>query len=296
MKTYIKFAALLFLFSLLTNAQNIDIIKIEYGFLPAAKFKTPPVPVLSDVETQISQFNLAINYPVVLSEEKTFLVNSVSFEMLNFTFDNVPAQFTYLGQDKLYAISYSLGFLQKINKQWAINLLVKPVLASDLNNIDGDHIKFQGAGVVNYSINENTQLGLGVAYNSDFGKPQLLPVLKLKYDNHNGFVINTTIPKSIEIIYSFSNSFDAEIAGDVNGNHYRIGKEDSPAKGNSLKYSTTTLGPTLKYKITKNLNLLLSGGFMLNRIYESFDPDNNQLREADLENGFFVRGGISYSL
>jgi hypothetical protein len=296
MKTHIQIAVLFFLFSLLVNAQNIDIVKVKYGFLPAAKFKTPPVPALSDVETQISQFNLAVNYPVVLSEERTFLINSVSFEMLSFTFNNVPAQFTYLGPDKLYMISYSLGFLHKFNKQWGVNLLVKPVLASDLNNIDGDHIKIQGAGVVNYNLNENTQIGLGAAYNSDFGEPQLLPVVRLKYDNHKGFIINTTIPKSIEIIYSFSDHFDAGITGDVSGNQFRIGKEDSPSKGNSLKYSKLTLGPTLKYKITKNLSLLLTGGFMQNRIYESFDPDKNQLRDADLENGLFVDGGVSYSL
>ena len=296
MKTHIQIAVIFFLLSFLVNAQSIDIVKIEYGFLPSVKFKTPPVSALSDVETQISEFNLAVNYPVVLRKERTFLINSVSFEMLNFTFYNVPAQFTYLGPDKLYTVSYSLGFLHKINKRWAINLLFKPVLASDLNNIDGDHIKFQGAGIVNYNINENTQLGLGGAYNSDFGKPQLLPVIKLKYDNHNGFVINTTVPKSIEIIYSFGNNFDAGIVGDVSGNHYRIGKEDSPAKGNSLKYSTLTLGPIMKYKITKNFSLLLNGGFMLNRIYESFDPDKNQLRDADLENGLFVDGGVSYSL
>ncbi len=296
MKNYIKFVGLLFLFCLSVNAQNIEIIKIEYGFLPAVKFKKPPIPASNDVKTQVKEFNLTINYPIVLSEKRTFLVNNVSFEMLNFAFDNVPTQFTYLGPEKLYAISYSLGLLHRFNKRWAINLLFKPVLASDLNNVDGDQVKFQGAGVINYNINESIQFGLGGAYNSDFGEPQLLPLLKLKYDNLNGFVINTMIPKSIEIIYSFSDEFDAGIAGNVIGNHYRIGKEDSPAKGNSLKYSSIALGPTLKYKVTYNLNFLLKGGFVLNRIYESFDMIDNQLRDADLENGLFVSGGLSYGL
>ena len=48
--------------------------------------------------------------------------------------------------------------------------------------------------------------------------------------------------------------------------------------------------------ITNKLKLLLNGGAVLNRIYESFDPNINQLRDADLENGLFVSGGISFEL
>jgi hypothetical protein len=52
-------------------------------------------------------------------------------------------------------------------------------------------------------------------------------------------------------------------------------------------------GPSLKFKLPNNFNLLLTGGYVLNRIYESFDPNNNQLKDADLENSLFVAAGLT---
>lgn len=296
MKTLINIVVLLFLFSFQAYSQKLDIVKIEYSFFPGAKFKTPPVPSLNDVEIQINEFNLMVNYPVVISEQKTFLINTISFGMLNFSFDNVPSSFNYLGSEKLYSLSYSLTLLHNFDKKWLFNLSLKPTLASDFENIDSHHYKFQAACIVNYNFTENFQGGVGAAYNTDFGKPMVLPLLKFNYANGKDFFINIILPKFIDITYSLNNNFEVGLLGKVQGNQYRIGKDSSPAKGNSLKYSAISTGPFIKAKVSNKLNLLVHSGLVLNRIYESFDPDNNELRNADLDQSLFVSGGISLGL
>ena len=202
----------------------------------------------------------------------------------------------YLGPEKLYSISYRLTLIHNFSKKWSTNILFKPTLASDMENIDSEHYTFQYGGVVVYKLNEHTDLGLGASYNNDFGEPTLLPVLKYKHRMYDKLIVDIILPKYAQLVYLLNNRVNFGIGASISGNHYRISKDESPAKGNSFKYSAIALGPKVKYMFTEKVSLNLSGGILANRIYETYDPSNDQLKEDDLKEGIYLSAGFSYNL
>jgi len=294
-----KLIGILIFIGLFTPAafgQNLDLLKIEYSYIPYSQYKNSPNSPLNNIETQVRKLSVSLSFPIRINSSKTYLINSFSGQMLNFGIKNIPAQFTYVEPDRLYLISYSLSFLHYFNRTWSMILSLKPVLASDLNNVKNDHYKLQGESLFGYNINKFTQVGFGASYNADFGKYQFLPLFKLMYYDSEKFMINAIIPQSFNISYFLKDAFQLGFAGSVEGNNYRIGDSNSPIKNSSLKFSNLVVGPFFKINISNNLYLRFDSGIVFNRIYENYNSVNNNIRQVDLKNNYFVNGSISVSI
>ncbi len=64
-------------------------------------------------------------------------------------------------------------------------------------------------------------------------------------------------------------------------------------KNPQLRYSVATLGPTLKYNLTKGMQLMISGGMTFLRRFEFYDG-NDKEDSLDLKSSGFIKAGIQF--
>ena len=81
---------------------------------------------------------------------------------------------------QFHTLIAQLLFSYKFNSSWSMVLQVAPSLAGDFANVDGDHFRLAGTGLVSYRFSPRIELGAGIAATYRFGS--LLPVPVLRVD------------------------------------------------------------------------------------------------------------------
>ena len=298
------YAILIFTLSITSvlNAQSKFVaFELNYSVFPDSKLDdVDKRPLLEDVETQINNFKLQFAYPILGSPEKnTLLLAKASYNQLSFSFNNdsLPAY----QPEKLHEIGIDYILRQRLNEKWHLTFRLKPILSSDLRNLDYNHVNFSSGILFSKSVNENMGYGFGVVYNNDFGEPLILPALLFNWTNGHNLKTNIVLPKMLEFIYLPFHKLELGVVLDVSGNHYRIGergivKNNLSVKEGRIKYSVTSFGLILNFGITDNIYITFRGSNTLKRRFEIFTKNDKEIDTLDLENSFSIKGGLQFRI
>lgn len=272
--------------------QGPPIVSASFDFLPYSNIDNPRAGTFEEaLEIRVANPRFAINISVRLSNGRTTIVNGVAFSALTFSYRGPVIPGNVNRPDELYGLSYRLTVRSRIGDSWAVTLLAQPGIASNFENVSGDHLRFQGGVVFTKIINLQTQLGFGAMVQNQFGQILPLPVLNINWRGTTARV-DAQLPKQAAVLLTPGELVEIGVAAHVEGNKYRLGLESAPIDDPVIKYSNITAGPALNIRLTPRALLRVTGGVSLARRFEVTDQNDVELRKIDLKPGGFVRAGV----
>lgn len=264
------------------------IVSASVDFLPYVNLDNPRSGTFEEtVETRIINPRVAVNVPLRLGDGRTTLVNGIAFSVLSFSYrGTIPA--TVHRPDELYDLSYRLVVNRQLSPDWAVTAFGQPGIASDLENLSGKHVRFQGGLVFTRTFNPRMRIGFGGVVQNQFGSFLPLPAFNLNWRSASARA-EIQLPQRAAILLTLTDRLELGLTGQVVGNHYRIGSERAVADDPVVKYSSVTAGVSLRARPSAIAQASVTGGFAVARRFEVTDQERVELREIDLEPGPFVR-------
>ncbi|MEZ4588477.1 MAG: DUF6268 family outer membrane beta-barrel protein [Gemmatimonadales bacterium] len=270
--------------SSLAAQQRPPIVSVSFDMLPYSSLADPlPGTAEEDLKVSIANPRIQVNLPIRIGRNGA-LVNSFSYSQLNFNYREATAPGN--APDQLHALSYRLALNVPMSERWRFLAFAEPGLASDLENVESDHLRFQGGVVFTRRLASGGSVGVGAAVQNNFGQALPLPVLNV--DARSGALrFDLRLPRSAGAFLRAGSGTEIGLAANVEGSHYRLG--GAPVEGRRVRYSVLTVGPTVSTRLGSVTTARLSSGAAVGRRFEIQDADQNELRSIGLEPAFFVR-------
>ncbi|MEM6533709.1 MAG: DUF6268 family outer membrane beta-barrel protein [Myxococcota bacterium] len=223
--------------------------------------------------------------PIRLEDWDAVLLPGASYRLYRPQFDD---QITTENPRELHDINLQFGLLKRFGDTWSLLLSGGAGIATDFENVEGDHFRYQGIGLFRYGNGESWTFGLGVAFSYWFGEPQLFPSFQLLYhgDRWNA---DLTLPRIASVRYTVSDRFDVGFLGQLDGNRFSLG-DDLPFESASL--SIADAGMVVGVRIKGPIWFTAYGGVTLLRRLEFLDDQNNELLNLDQDPGPIFRLGV----
>jgi len=249
--------------------------------------------LVDDAEVRLSRVRTSFKYPKIYFQGKTIVFHEISYQGIGFDYRKTTSLI-----DRLHALGYSLTALHTLSEKWSMLFIGKSSLASDFDtDITGEDFSFQSAAIFNRQINENLTMGLGIAYSTQFGKAEALPLLSIDWNNGAKWSINTILPSNLDIWYDHSQRVKLGFLVTIDGENFRFSPgnyEDEYPKPN-LRYTMITMGPTAKISLSKKSLLNIESGIVGLHRFE-FYSENVEVVSNDLKPNWYIKLGFETNL
>ena len=304
-KSFLIMLILMVIFTSVSFSQSGSPISISYETYPVSKLANPDEEPINgqrnftqDLGIKVRSFQFSIAYPVVISKDKTLLLNQINYQRMNIDYDNWDYVNGGNGTvDRAIGISYSAIILHKYSEKWSFMGMITPGIASDFRSdkITGDDFYFSAVAVFIKKYSEKTSVGYGLAYVPDFGQPIPVPVVAIRWNNGKNMKAECILPVNIDFQYAYSKNITFGMQLGVEGNQYHGNSEQFLVPNPQLRYSVGTFGPYLKYRLYKMLMLKAKTGFTVLRRFEFYNG-NDLHGSYDLKNSGFFNIGLELDL
>lgn len=159
-------------------------------------------------------------------------------------------------------ISYNLGLVYSLKSTWHVVVNLTPTIASDFEEkLSGDDLLFQASALIVKSKNKSWKYGLGLAYNTRFGRQLFIPMVLLKYETKR-VALDMVLPNKLNLMFKASNNkihygLKAGLNGAVINNSTEIQSISNVI--DEVGYSRLIVGPAITLRLKNAFNLNLQG-------------------------------------
>ena len=257
--------SLLFSFTyLIIFSQNyIDVASFSYNNTPLNTFEN------SVEKTNIEEFGLLLNFPIVIDTKTTFLTGIIANKT------TLKLDVGLSEETTLDAIGLKIGLNQRYSK-WSATYMVIPKLASDFSgSLNSKDFQIGLFTLFSYHKKENLKYKFGLYTNTDKYGPLVVPLVGLYYKSLNDkFETNLTLPIQVDINYTILNK--TKVGVDFNGlsTSYNLHKSFYGANDTYVVKVSNELFTYLQYKIKKSFYIKTKLGYAVGRNYKVFDADD----------------------
>ena len=287
---------LLVLFSNWLFAQKFQLAGI--GHTRHAKTKIVGSPTNQAVEFQ--EFNVFAKLPVKFKNQKTVLLNTLRYGLVQATAHNLPLFLEEKTRKTLHSITFSPTLVQNLGEKWKLVAALTPTLASDFREKPGrDDLLFQGLLLATCKLNERWAAGGGLIYTTQLGDPRFLPLIQLRYFQNRHF-FSMLLPSQITWLYQVDKKEKLRLGLRVatNGGNFNVFNPDYaaiiPNSINKILWSRAQAGSLLRFQWTKGILLEAFGGIGVARKFK-LEGAANQFFRYNSENGGFFNLGILFT-
>ncbi len=239
-----------------------------------------------------------LNIPVVSKDTRDIFLNMLRYKRLDAGLNNSVLYDAERVEQRYHVASYTLNWIHRFNKKWLLITSVNPILSSDLEEkISTDDVLVLGALMLRRTANPVWKWGIGISYNTGFGRPLLMPVAELSY-RKLPFSFNALVPVSVTALYHRpSDRLRMGMQAALDGSYFNLGVPDViPGQTNpvdKVEYSRINMGPVVDIRVVGNLRVELAGGISTNRLLRFVNTDET-LADLTANTGPFFRAAISY--
>lgn len=271
-------------------AQAYDILTVDFRRLPFMNLKDPQSGTFEDaVKVRPARFNIKGGIPLRLPGGWTELFLGADYELIPFTYADWDFTQAASRVDSLQALSLDLSVRQKFTDSLAVRVFAKPGVFSDFSKLTSRSSRFQGGVVFEKTFFGLLTVGIGGEATQAFGTRRVLPVLTSRVKSRY-FRMAGHLPESLELYFLPTANLEVGLAGRVNGGNYRIEKSGS-LKGNNVRYSVGTLGPSINWRLGKHIVWTLDGGTTFLHSFSTFNSNAN-VRDFDLKHAAYLMSGL----
>ena len=268
--------------------------KFTYDFNRFRKLQDPEAVGLDPGTTiEISGIDIAMLLPLEMKNGHTTILNGFTYVLENYGYRNWDGIRQPYRPERMHSIKYQFGVRRRLSRTWTGAVAVWPGLATDFENVDGDHVYYEGALLLSHEISRTRTLGFGVAYTNLFGEPLLLPVFQWVRARSANHKVDVLLPRKAHFIIFPSESVHLTIGATVSGDNYRIGADEAPEKNATLRESSVRVGFQLTRRLSRKYAASIDAGGAFARILQVQDEDDNKLIDLDLKPTPYVRVGVA---
>ena len=246
------------------NAQNsIDIVKLSYSNTPLNKFEN------SQEKTNVAQYAMELNFPVVLNEKHT-LLTGVFGNRTRLKFDDNISDYLNVN-----TIGLKLGLNSIYSDKWSGTYLLLPKLSSDLTNVSGEDFQIGIVGLANYKKRENLKYKFGFYFNTETYGSSFVPLFGLYYlSPNNKLETNLTLPILADVNYMLSKIISVGMNFDGLGSSYNLNDVIYTPTGEYLSIKSNELFGYFRFKIGESFNVKTKIGYSFYRTTEIYSDDD----------------------
>ena len=294
-KTLIVVLALIIVGNL--SVQAGPSVSINYDFLPYQDIKDSiemtDGSFVDDAQVQLSKLRATFAFPLVFSQGRTIMFNELTYQRIDFNYRKTTSLI-----DRLHSVGYTMTLFHAMSEKGSVLLMGKSSLASDIEvDIAVEDFSFQTAAIFNRRFNQKLTMGLGIAFSTQFGNGELLPLLSIDWNSGAKWSVKALLPASLEIWYDFNKRINIGLLATGDGENFRF---DPGSYGDiypepNLRYTMFTIGPTAKINLSEKLILNVEAGIIGLHRFEFYSGDEEYISN-DLEPSQYVRLGIQADL
>lgn len=241
----------LLLLGLLGNgaaAQDIDLLKLQYNYLPDATLKESD----DSARSSFHEWHASLVLPVSRNQKWTVLFGG----LFNLVY---PQSNLNAANSRLYFIALQCTTVYKLSDKHKIVGLFLPGISSTLEDPLSTK-DFLAQFGFSYLISPNPSLtyGIGGVYNSSFGFPLVLPLLSLQYQKGHS-LYDFTFPSHIKAIWNYLKPISYRLKASINGSQYNT-PDQSQFNGNPIEvinFSRVLIDPELNFELRSQIHLSL---------------------------------------
>ncbi|MDH3891416.1 MAG: DUF6268 family outer membrane beta-barrel protein [candidate division Zixibacteria bacterium] len=278
------------------KAQAKPTLTITSDILPYQSFKDEVRSIvgsdttsLDDPQMRLHKFRATLTYPQVFAEGRTVLIHELSYQVIDFEFNRLTADFT-----QAHAAGYTLMLQRRLSQKWSLWALATPSMASDLKaGLSEDDFHFQTAAIAIRHFSDRFSLGIGAAYSTQFGNAAPMPLLAFDWNNGKNLQAKAILPVSVEFWYRHSQRLDLGLMTSGDGNNFHGDPEIYGVANPNMRYTMLTLGPAARIKLTPWVQLHLEAGLVGLHRFEFFDSDHEEA-SYDLKPKQYARVGLKF--
>jgi hypothetical protein len=242
-------------------------------------------------DTDMPDTEVSIHEVEMLATPVYKQVNNLEFALtLAAQWDRFVFEAANTRDEDVYRLMAMFDFLYNMDA-WTFWLELTPGLFSDLERIESDDYRTLFHAMVMYQLMDTLQLGLGLAYDRQFGDDTLYPMFGAIWDLPPSWKLELVLPMP-RIVYAPSEKLacfiDARPAGDL----WNI-RDDDDLKNYDFKLEGYRLGVGLEYEILDHVWLHAAGGWSFERKYEIAHEDD-KLLDSDADDTWFGRVGLVF--
>jgi hypothetical protein len=283
--------------TLVAKAQSGPSASVSYDLLPYQDFDDQVIDTVVGTDTtflghpqaQLRKLRASLSYPIVISKDRTVLVNDLSYQLVEFKY----REFTH-PLKRLHSASYTLMLQHRLSQKWSVWALGTPSLASDLGaEVTQRDFNFQAATVFIRHFSERFSLGLGAAYTTQFGSGEVVPILAFDWNNGKNLMAKAILPATLEFWYRPAAIVDLGLLLSGDGNNFRGDPAVFQVADPQLRYTMLTVGPAARIRLAKYVRLDIEAGLIGLHRFEFYD-NNTEEASYDLKRSQYARIGLSF--
>lgn len=268
-------------------------VVVSYDYFPYARIAN--LPGNTGLEgARIAQTKISWDVtlpPLKWDEGRGMVVFVLHAENMGLRHKSFPAS---VQDDHFYGVDFSLNWVQNLNPAWKTVVTLKPGLYYDGHNPSRNIYLLQGRATLWKTLRPGLEAGLGAGVSNEFGDPELLPIVAVRYRADTGgerpqrgaYFIDVAAPIRASYFYVVGRGLHLGAQYQVSGNKYRI--TQGPLPDVSARLSVSTIGPALRLVPNKWSAIELSGGLAFARRYGIYRGDD-QVTDYDLREAGFGR-------
>ena len=300
----------------LAEAQFPDLIEVSGQYMPGSSVENAPVG-----EAQVAAYDVAINAPIVLVDDSTFLIIGAAHHVDSISFTETPPGFVDLRA--LHSTELSLLFVQLLPHDWSLSIRLAPGIAGDYHRIDSDMLRLNSVAMASHAFSERFILGGGVITTYSFGSFLPLPALFVDWTIADGLRLEAFLPAFLWARWTLWNRLEIGARAEFQGNAYAVrdarirnaypcrGRaEDDPSTPaderqanpdaclDHFAYSVGSAGGTVGVRLFSDVWLSAYAGYTFFRLFEPRNAEDETLPDGDntLGNDFVLRTAIAWRI
>ncbi len=285
--TSTAFLLCLILVSAFSNAvaQEAFGVSVSYDYFPYTELKEE-VAEEPDLKIHTNTIGTKIAFPISIKKGKVLIKNYIEYKRVNFKYKENLGD---LGIDQAQSVKYTAFITDSLSPKWSLVVIVTPGLASDFEGgLSTDDITFEGVlGLIRKTRKKN-DIGFGLAYIRDFGRPLPMPFLYFSWQIRENLKASGLIPSNIDLIYSPHKVFDLGLSCKMIGDRYHGDPDKFGIDNPQMEYSEGTVSPMIRINFKKWMHLNMEGGLAFARNFEFLDG-NDKLQTFDLKPAGYFR-------
>lgn len=269
--------------SLNTHAQNLEIFRLEYSYLPNGQISDGNL----NSSVDFSEFEVSFLMPLKHSDTWTFLAGG-TYSMA------FPQSANNQSDTKLYFIALQGSAIYDFDDKNRIAGFIIPSISSTLEDaLSSDDFLTQASIVYLRKASETLRYGLGVMYTSRFGFPQVLPLVTLNHIREK-VRYDLSLPLSAQATWAYDSKLSYGLKFNANGSQFNSpqGSEYNGMPVDAVNFSRILIGPELGLRLRGQLYITLYAGISTRRLFE-LNSDDSPTQDLSLNNGVFISGKIS---
>lgn len=270
------------------TAQDFKLAGADYLYYPKARLKDGA----SSRQVSSQETNVYINVPKPLKNGKMIMVNGLQFGSVRVnSYSDIQSR---KEAHDFYKIAYTFMLIYRLNEKWMLVGRLTPTLASDFDDKSNrDDFLMQGSLLANKKINENLLVGGGLVYSTRFGKPLLIPGFQLKFEQRRQLLF-LFLPAVVDYSYQVTREEKLRVGfkAMLNGANFNSSVDNfsGTTAVDRLNYVAVNLGPTVRYRFAKMVQLEVSGGLNALRHYQFEDAGRTLHKYSSNSSGFLSAG------